>query len=239
MSEMREFWDARAAENAMFFVDNRLDYAETDAARFWAEGASDLDTILGDLGVEVTPDQAVVDLGCGIGRMTRPLAGKAMRVIALDVSERMIEQGRDANAALDNVTWIHGDGTTLTGVEDASVDGVFSFVVLQHVPTPEIVIGYVREMGRVLRPGGWCAFQVSNDPSVHKPRAGAGSRVKALLGRAPKGQSHPAWLGTSVDPAELRATLAEVGLRVHTVLNEGKQFCLVHAVKEFASLPTT
>ena len=36
----------------------------------------------------------------------------------------------------------------------------------------------------------------------------------------------------TLDPAELRATLAEVGLRPHTVLNEGTQFCLVHAVKE-------
>jgi SAM-dependent methyltransferase len=230
MSEMREFWDARAAENAMFFVDNRLDYADTDAERFWAEGATDLDKILGDLGVIVTRRQVVVDLGCGIGRMSRPLAEKAMHVIALDVSEKMLEQGRAANAHIGNISWVHGDGTDLTGVEDESVDGVFSFVVLQHVPTPEIVLGYVREMGRVLRPGGWCAFQVSNDPSVHK--AHGSGKLKALLGRGPKGQSHPAWLGTSVDPSELRATLAEVGLRPHTVLNEGTQFCLVHAVKE-------
>jgi SAM-dependent methyltransferase len=230
MSEMREFWDARAAENAMFFVDNRLDYADTDAQRFWAEGATDLDKILGDLGVILTRRQVVVDLGCGIGRMSRPLAEKAMHVIALDVSENMLEQGRAANAHLGNVSWVLGDGDTLTGVEDGSVDGVFSFVVLQHVPTPEIVLGYVREMGRVLRPGGWCAFQVSNDPTVHK--AHGGGKLKAMLGRGPKGQSHPAWLGTSVDPSELRATLAEVGLRPHTVLNEGTQFCLVHAVKE-------
>jgi SAM-dependent methyltransferase len=230
MSEMREFWDARADENAMFFVDNRLDYEDTDAERFWAEGATDLERILDDLGVEITREQAVVDLGCGIGRMTRPLAARAMHVIALDVSEKMIEQGRAANAELGNVTWVNGDGLTLTGVEDESVDGVFSFVVLQHVPTPEIVLGYVREMGRVLRPGGWCAFQVSNDPTVHKPQGGG--KLRAMLGRGPRGQTHPAWLGTAVDPAELRATLDSVGLRAHTVLNEGTQFCLVHGIKE-------
>jgi ubiquinone/menaquinone biosynthesis C-methylase UbiE len=232
MSEMGEFWDARATENAMFFVDNRLDYSNTDAERFWSEGATDLNTILGDLGVEIAPDQVVVDLGCGIGRATRPLAARASRVIALDVSANMLEQGRAANAELDNVTWVHGDGTTLTGVEDASVDGVYSFVVLQHVPTPEIVFDYVREMGRVLRPGGWCAFQVSNDPSVHEPRIGRVTKAKALVGKAPKGLTHPAWLGTWVDPADLRATLDEAGLRAHTVLNEGTQFCLVHGVKE-------
>jgi SAM-dependent methyltransferase len=232
MSEMKEFWDARATENAMFYVDNRLDYTDVDAERFWAEGASDLENLLDDLGVVITRRQVVVDLGCGIGRMSRPLAEKAMHVIALDVSEKMLEQGRASNAHIGNISWLSGDGTNLTGVEDESVDGVFSFVVLQHVPTREIVLGYVREMGRALRPGGWCAFQVSNDPSVHQPRGGSGAKFKALLGRAPKGQSHPAWLGTSVDPAELRATLREVGLRPHTVLNEGTQFCLVHATKE-------
>jgi ubiquinone/menaquinone biosynthesis C-methylase UbiE len=231
MSEMRQFWDARAAENAMFFVDNRLDYANTDAERFWAQGAADLETILADLGVALEADQDVVDLGCGIGRMTRPLAARVRRVIALDVSGAMLEQAREANPGLGNVTWVQGDGTTLTGIEDASVDGVFSFVVLQHVPAAEIVLGYVREMGRVLRPGGWCAFQVSTDPSAHRPRGGE-SRLKALLGRSPQGQGHPAWLGTSVEPSELRSTLAEVGLRVKAVLNEGTQFCLVHAAKE-------
>jgi SAM-dependent methyltransferase len=143
----------------------------------------------------------------------------------------MLAQAREANADAANVTWIHGDGTTLTGIDDGSVDGVFSWVVLQHVPEPEIVLGYIEEMGRVLKPHGWAAFQVSTDPNVHQPR-GIAERAKQALGKGPKGQADPAWLGTAVDPADLRATVLDSGLRVKQLLNEGTQFCLVHAIKD-------
>lgn len=76
----------------------------------------------------------------------------------------MLERARALHAQLTNVKWIHGDGESLSGIADASVDAVFSHVVFQHIPDPRITLGYVREMGRVLRPGGWTAFQVSTDP---------------------------------------------------------------------------
>src|SRR5436853_527398 len=101
----------------------------------------------------------------------------------------------DAAYFLDGVDWIHGDGTSLAPVADGAASACFSFVVFQHLPDAAITLGYVREMGRVLRPGGWSAFQISNDPSVHKRRGVDVKRaLKSLVGRAPKGQSHPAWL---------------------------------------------
>ena len=57
-----------------------------------------------------------------------------------------------------------------------SVDGCFSHVVFQHIPDPPITLNYVREMGRVLRPGGWALFQVSNDPTIHQPPGGRARR---------------------------------------------------------------
>lgn len=66
----------------------------------------------------------------------------------------MLELAREHNPALDAVEWIHGDGTSLEPLADASADACFSQVVFQHIPDPEITLGYVAEMGRVLRPGG-------------------------------------------------------------------------------------
>jgi hypothetical protein len=40
---MREFWDARARENALYFVDNTLDYRTPDTDRFWRQGHDALD----------------------------------------------------------------------------------------------------------------------------------------------------------------------------------------------------
>jgi SAM-dependent methyltransferase len=120
-----------------------------------------------------------------------------------------------------------GDGETLTGVPDASADAVFSHVVFQHIPDPAVTLGYVREMGRVLRPGGWAGFQVSNAPNVHRRRAGVKKRALALVGKAPAWEDRREWLGSAVDLDGLRRVAAESGLEVPRVQGEGTQFCLV------------
>jgi SAM-dependent methyltransferase len=225
---MAEFWDARAREDAFHFVDNEQPYRRADAARLWDSGERALAALLAHLKVEVARSDVVVDLGCGVGRLTRALAARAARVHALDVSAEMLARARALHPDLANVTWHHGDGATLAPLGDASADGVVSHVVFQHLPDPRLTYGYVREMGRVLRPGGWAAFQVSDDPAVHQP-GHASHRVRALLGRAPRGQRHPAWLGSAVELGALRAAAADGGLRIERVLGQGTQFCLVRA----------
>jgi SAM-dependent methyltransferase len=100
-------------------------------------------------------------------------------------------------------------------------------VVFQHLPDPELTLAYVREMARVLRPGGWAAFGVSTDPAVHRPRRRAGWRLAALLGRGPRGQEHPAWLGSAVPLDRLAACAEESGFELERVLHPGTQFTLV------------
>jgi SAM-dependent methyltransferase len=224
---MARFWDARAREDAMFFVDDREPYGQADEARFWEQGERDLDHILGALGARIEAGDTVVDVGCGVGRLTRVIAGRAARVYAIDVSAEMLAQARDHNAHLDNIEWVHGDGTTVQPIPDGAADAVVSHVVFQHIPDPHVTYGYVAEMGRVLRPAGWAAFQVSNDPSIHRPTRSLGQRVKAAVGRAPKGQDDPKWLGSAIDLDELRATAQGAGLGVERIEGEGTQFCLV------------
>jgi SAM-dependent methyltransferase len=237
---MRAFWDQRAKEDAFFFVDNRLAYRDPDLTRFWAEGERDLDTLLGALEVAVEPGDRVLEIGCGVGRLTRVLAGRAAVVQALDVSARMLELAEHHNPELDNVEWILGDGSTLASIESAGVDRCVSHVVFQHIPDPEITLGYVRELGRVLRPGGWAAFQISNDPAVHRrpspgerARLAAGALARAAAARAagargaPQGQRDPRWLGSMVELDELRAAAHAGSMRIERVVGEGTQFCLV------------
>ncbi len=71
---MREFWDSRAEENSLFFVDNTLDYRASDPSRFWARGEAELDSVLGPVGAELRESDRVVEIGCGVGRLTRVIA---------------------------------------------------------------------------------------------------------------------------------------------------------------------
>ncbi len=71
----------------------------------------------------------------------------------------MIARARERLADLGNVEFLEGDGWTLQPVPDASVDLVFSHIVLQH--TPRNVAGsYFRDAYRVLRPSGNFVLQV-------------------------------------------------------------------------------
>ncbi len=227
---MASFWDARAEEDAFYFIDNRLEYGHPDLERFWADGERDLDRLLQPLDESIDPHDEVLEIGCGVGRLTRAISSRAASVRALDVSPRMLELAKQHNSTLANVVWIRGDGTTLDGVGSASADACISHVVFQHIPDPGVTLNYVREMGRVLRVGGWAAFQISNDPRIHAAasiRRRIRDRLLASVGRLPSGQHDSRWRGSMIELSDLRRTAAEAAMDVEHVIGEGQQFCLV------------
>jgi SAM-dependent methyltransferase len=231
--DMDRFWDERAAEDAFYFVDNRLTFGSPDTDQFWHQGAADLDTLLDLVGAVIAPSDEAVEIGCGVGRLTRVIAERASSVRALDVSGEMLRRAQELNPALENVMWLHGDGTSLHGIEAASADACVSHVVFQHVPDPAITLGYITEMGRVLRPGGWSAFQVSTDPSVHSRSLAdrARGRLSELRPGRPGGMESPNWLGSAVSLADVEATARAADLDVARVTGAGTQYCVVKLVR--------
>ena len=234
---MRRFWDARAKEDALHFADGTHPYGEPDEVAFWRGGETAVTAVLDAVGQTVAAGERVVEIGCGVGRLTRPLARRAAHVDALDVSGEMLEVARARHSDLENVTWRLGDGATLEPVPDASVDGVFSHVVFPHLPSPAYAYGYVEEMGRVLRPEGWAVFHVSDDPARHRLEEdggpGAPRRRDVARGRAPRGRDDPAWRGSAVDLSTLHAVALECGLVIESIEGSGSARCLVRAVREF------
>jgi SAM-dependent methyltransferase len=98
-----------------------------------------------------------VEIGCGAGRMTTHLARYFQRVYGLDVSIDMIEYARTrvpANVLLQVTTGLE------IPLPDGSADAVFSTHVLQHFSTTDAAAGYIREMHRVLLPGGTVMLHV-------------------------------------------------------------------------------
>ncbi len=223
---MKRYWNRRARQDPFHFVDSRQVRGRPDLPRFWRAGEEALEGMLGELGLQLTGAEDVVEIGCGVGRLTRPLAARVRSVQALDVSEEMLARARELNGELDNVQWLHGDGRTLAPLPDGAFDACISFVVFQHLPDPELTYGYVREMGRVLRPGGWAAFQVSNDLQLHR-RPAKVRLVKGLIRN--RNYRHPAWFGSAVEIPRLRDAAAEGGLEIERVANEGSLYCMVGA----------
>ena len=95
------------------------------------------------------PIDVILDLGCGTGRYSGPLADWfSAEVIALDPSERMLAQARRKNSP--NVSYVLGSGEDLP-LPDSSVDLIFMSMVFHHFAQPAKV---ARECRRVLRAAG-------------------------------------------------------------------------------------
>jgi FkbM family methyltransferase len=99
-----------------------------------------------------------LDFGCGAGRLSRTLARHFDEVVALDVSSSMLDAARALNRDVENIEFRENASPRLDGIDDASVDLVYSNMTLQHIPAA-LAAGYVDEFFRVLAPGGAAVFQ--------------------------------------------------------------------------------
>jgi SAM-dependent methyltransferase len=142
-----------------------ISYGSEATERMLAE----LETVLGE---PLPGGGTVLDVGSGTGHVAVKLAksGRFRRVVATDISARMLECAR-RNAAAEGCTveTVETDMVRLP-FEDASVDLVVGCAILHHLPDP---VAFMPEVLRVLRPGAPCIF--IGDPSTW------GSRLSNVL----------------------------------------------------------
>ena len=117
---------------------------------------------------DFTP-RVVLDLGCGTGRVTRELKRRyrGALVIALDIAPGMLREARRKQGLLRRFARLCGDAERLP-LRDASVDLVFSSLMLQWCEPLERALGEVR---RVLAPTGFFAFSTFGPDTLKELRA--------------------------------------------------------------------
>jgi ubiquinone/menaquinone biosynthesis C-methylase UbiE len=132
-------------------VDSR-DYFDTVADKwddmrrtFFGEGVRDAAM----RAAGIAPGSLVADVGTGTGFLAEAALDAGARVIGIDASEGMLSQAR-ARFAGREFEARRGDVDALP-LEDAQADAVLANMVLHHAPDPA---GAIREMARVLKPGG-------------------------------------------------------------------------------------
>jgi 2-polyprenyl-3-methyl-5-hydroxy-6-metoxy-1,4-benzoquinol methylase len=131
--------------------------------RFWASGTQEsgrIRAILKNYGFTDTQSKTCVEYGCGLGRLTLPLASIFHRVDAYDISAIHLalaeRQAAEANAG--NIVF-HLSFCDKGDLDIADCDVFYSCIVFQHNPPPIIKDLIVRSL-KSLRPGGIAIFQV-------------------------------------------------------------------------------
>lgn len=102
----------------------------------------------------------ILEIGPGHGRWSGYLQGYCEHLILVDISETCIHACRERLGSK-YVSYRVGDGKSLPGVEDSSVDFVFSFESLVLAES-HVMDAYLREIRRVLKPGARAFLHHSN-----------------------------------------------------------------------------
>jgi SAM-dependent methyltransferase len=109
--------------------------------------------------LELTGGESVLEIGCGTGALTVPVAeaiGEHGRLVAVDISEPMLGSARQrvSERGLRNVTLMHGDAQVFA-LEPAAFDLATSRMGVMFFADPSAAF---RNIGSALKPGGRLVF---------------------------------------------------------------------------------
>lgn len=207
---MKRDWDDRARENAKWYINTvRRDQSDEE---FDATGLPEvINFVLSDPVLTQRGDfktQRLLEIGCGIGRMTKHLAGHFAEVHGTDVSAEMIARARERLGNLENVSFHETSGVDFAALPSNYFDMIFSVYVFQHVPTVDVIHANIRDALRVLKPGGLFKFQTCSITAEEYAR-----------------MEKDTWTGASFTEDDIRRAARDNGAHLVSFLGLGTQYC--------------
>lgn len=212
IQQMRRDWDTRAREDARYYV--AFGRRNQDDEEFAQTAEHVLDRLRRDC--LYLPDASVrerrfLEIGCGLGRLMRPLAADCGEIHGVDISPEMVARAADYLASTPSTHVSVTEGNDLSAFAGDSFDFVYSYAVFQHIPDRSLVERYIEEAYRVLKPGGIFSAQFN--------------------GARPDTACRDSWVGVWIAEEDLFACLKERGWRVLASEGRDTQYLWVTARK--------
>ncbi|MFA5644022.1 MAG: class I SAM-dependent methyltransferase [Patescibacteria group bacterium] len=140
--------------------DNSKRFNNWDLEEFLKTGEREVENIFSQFkNINIAPAKdEMLDFGCGVGRLARYFLKYFSKYNGTDISRPMIERAREINRGLSAEFFINE--ADLKIFSDDKFSFVYSGIVLQHLPSRELIKKYILEFKRVLKNAGILVFQL-------------------------------------------------------------------------------
>ena len=180
LERMRADWNERAGEDAHYYV--AFGRRDQDEEEFFSTATEIVKGLEYDLR-RVRGRDAALEIGCGPGRLLRPMSRHFGEIHGVDVSDQMIALAKERLRDTANAFPHHSSGSDLSLFPDEKFDFIYSYAVFQHIPSRDVVLNYLSEARRVLKTGGVLRCQLNGLP--------------------PHAKQYDTWSGVRISPEEI------------------------------------
>jgi ubiquinone/menaquinone biosynthesis C-methylase UbiE len=203
---MRADWNDRAREDAHYYAAfGRRDQDDTEFFAAAADLIRNLESELRRFPAAVPQSsRRALEIGCGPGRLMRPMSRHFGEIHGIDVSDEMITQAGRNLHDVPHAHLHHTSGSDLSLFPANHFDFVYSYAVFQHIPSADVVFSYLRETERVLRPGAFAHLQLDGLPRPHR--------------------AHTTWEGARISADEVRAFTRRHNIRLLSLTGIDTQY---------------
>jgi ubiquinone/menaquinone biosynthesis C-methylase UbiE len=180
LSKVQKNWEGLAQADPLWAicVDSLRRDKKWGREEFFETGKTEIEQVMSyvrSLGLFPDPSLAVLDFGCGVGRLTRALSAHFPQCWGVDISPTMIRLAQEFNRDL-GCRFCLNETDDLKVFPDEHFGFIYSSIVLQHIPRRHVE-RYLGELVRVLKTGGIFVFQVPE-----KEKAPLASRLRTKIG---------------------------------------------------------
>lgn len=200
---MRADWDARAAEDAYYYVASTTQGATDEEFQQSGQAVGAHILRMASIYLRDLSETDVVEIGCGPARLGCVIAPQVKTWQGVDISPSMAQLAQARLAGVRNAKVWTTDGD-LAPIATDSAELVYSYAVFQHIPSRNAVCHYLSETARVLRPGGVLVAQFSGSPPTYSEL--------------------DTWSGDWMTHKELLAAVSREGFLTHELDGVGTQY---------------